>query len=258
MSLLGQLALSPDDIQNVRIIIKHHLEDYPIDFPGWSGLVRRTASKYGLPDPLQYLLYPWRPERWSRHCKEVIFDFWDKKLKEAANEQQSEGMSLELFVTANLNIREPHRLWVAAGRTSSEVTKASVVNWMLMGVFLTRQKLYKYKKVNSPICIYCDPSNEKEEDLYHLLLFCTAFNEIRIPYLKKLQTENEHLSKYNNNLKIMTISILDPESSFLPEEISNNWKNLEETYKLSRNYVFNIFKKRKTLTEKLDNQKQTG
>ena len=73
--------------------------------------------------------------------------------------------------------------------------------------------------------------------------------------MTKLLAENEHVSKYDNNHKIMTISILDPESNFLPEEITSNWKNLEETYKLARDFVFNMFKKRKTLTEKFDEQK---
>ena len=118
-------------------------------------MIRRTASKYGLPDPLQYLENPWRPDKWRSHCKEIIFDHWDKKLKEAAKEQQNQGQSLELFDISGLTIQKPHRLWEAAGRTSAEVTKACVVNWMLMGVFLIRDKLYKFKKVNSSICIFC-------------------------------------------------------------------------------------------------------
>ena len=250
MGLLGQLALSPDNLQSVTIIIKDHLTEYPMDFPGWSGLARRTAAKYGLPDPLQYLEYPWRPDRWREHCKEIIFAHWETILKDDAKERPS----LELFDVNDLSISKPHRLWEAAGRTSAEVTKACIVNWMLMGVFLTRDQLFKYKKVQSPNCNCCDPeqSSNIEETLFHHLLFCHAFTNIRKPYMERLTANNPNLIKSMDNQKIITISILDPESKLLPNEIRENWHDKEEAYRTARDFVFNLFKKRKLLTDEFD------
>ena len=54
LGLLGQLALCDEEAQNIKGIIEHSLSFYGIKFNGWSGLVRRTCLKYGLPDPLQY------------------------------------------------------------------------------------------------------------------------------------------------------------------------------------------------------------
>ena len=209
MGLLGQLALSPDNLQSVTIIIKDHLMEYPLDFPGWSGLAPRTAAKYGLPDPLQYLQYPWRPDRWREHCKKSIFAYWEILLKEDAKERDS----LELFDVSDLSISRPHRLWEAAGIISAEVTKSWVVNWILMGVYLTCDKLFKYKKVNSPNCVCCDPdhSSNNEETLYHHLLICTAFRHIREPFMTKLLENNNMIDKSMDKHKIITIAILDPE-----------------------------------------------
>ena len=85
-----------------------------------------------------------------------------------------------------------------------------------MGVFLTRDKLYKFKKVDSPICIFCQTDKTQIEDsLYHFLHVCTAFKNIRVPFLKDFEAENDGMKKIAGNQKLMTIAILDPESNFL-------------------------------------------
>ena len=56
MGLLGQLALCQDNDQNVRKVISHDLTFFDDKFGGWSGLVRKTAALYNLPDPLIYML----------------------------------------------------------------------------------------------------------------------------------------------------------------------------------------------------------
>ena len=39
------------------------------------------------------------------------------------------------------------------------------------------------------------------------------------------------------------ISILDPESSLLPDEIIYNWESSTGIYAISRDYVYNVHKK---------------
>ena len=64
LGLLGQLGgLCDNEAQNIRNIIEHTLSFDDVSFKGWSSLVRKTCLKYGLPDPLAYLKYPWRPAR---------------------------------------------------------------------------------------------------------------------------------------------------------------------------------------------------
>ena len=64
LSPLGQMAMADEKIQNVLHLINHNLAFFDGGFAGWSGLVRRTADKYGLRDPLLYLQHPWRPDIW--------------------------------------------------------------------------------------------------------------------------------------------------------------------------------------------------
>ena len=72
VSLFGQLAVCPDDIQKIRNIIEGNLTYYSVNFHGWRALVRKVCLRYNLPDPLLYMQHPWRPDRWRKHCKETI------------------------------------------------------------------------------------------------------------------------------------------------------------------------------------------
>jgi hypothetical protein len=46
-----------------------------------------------------------------------------------------------------------------------------------------------------------------------------------------------------NNEAALLISILDPESFLLPEEIRYNWESSKEMHALSRDYFSNVHKK---------------
>ena len=52
LRLAGQLAICDRDLQSVSDILENNLSEEDIDFPGWSGLARRTTTIYDLPDSL--------------------------------------------------------------------------------------------------------------------------------------------------------------------------------------------------------------
>ena len=90
LGVFGQLAICGDDMQNIRKVIQNSLTFYDISFNGWSALVRKTCLRYDLPDPLQIMMYPWRPDRWRMYCKEKIILFWESLLrKKSCNLQTS-------------------------------------------------------------------------------------------------------------------------------------------------------------------------
>ena len=142
------------DLQNITDIIKNNLEDYDVNFLGWSGLVRRTFLKYSIPaDPLQYLQYPWLPDRWRRHCKEIVVRFWDDKLREEVStsrsslkEDESSKSSLKYLDVTDLSTDKIHPVYRAAGLDSLNVTKSTVVMWFLLGVFHCKSLENKMKK----------------------------------------------------------------------------------------------------------------
>ena len=146
LRLLGQLAMCDTDTQTVRAVIENTLTFYGINFSGWSGLVRHNCMQYNLPDPLQYLQYPWRADRWRSHCKRVVESNWNDKLIAIVQDTPS----LCYMDTNYVSTTVPMRLWQLAGLCSDSVRTATIVNWMVMGVYFTQELLHKMKKIRSP------------------------------------------------------------------------------------------------------------
>ena len=247
MGLLGQLAMCDDEKQNVRFVIQHNLSFYDGNFGGWSGLARSIAQEYGLPDPLQYLQYPWRPDRWRSHCQQVIGNHWEKKLK-AEQAPKSSSCYLDLD---SMSTTTPMRIWQQAGLNSAAAKEATVVSWMYCGVFFTREFLYNIKKVKSPQCVCeCDVF----ETLAHFLLHCKMYDSIREEYIPKYVENNPNIVELVNDENLLLISILDPISSKLPTSVTKNWTSIKSIYEISRKFCYRMYLKREKIYNEWDNK----
>jgi hypothetical protein len=249
LGLLGQLAMCDQEAQNIRAIIEHTLTFYGVNFSGWSGLVRRTCLFYSLPDPLLYLEHPWRADRWRNHCKKVVIDYWGKKLISIVEETPS----LEYIDTSVASLSIPMRGWQLAGLSSAKVREATIVNWMLMGTYFTRELQFKMKKSDSPFCLGC--GNGTIENLTHFILHCQYYNQIREDYLPKLILLNNQIGEIISSDYTMILLILDPLSSKLPEKFVQNWSSANKAYELSRSFCFNMHEKREKLTKECEKLK---
>ena len=109
------------------------------------------------------------------------------------------------------------RVWQMAGLCSHSVRQTTVVNWMLLGVYFTREFLYKMKKVKSPECLGC--SNQTNETLKHILLHCEHYKNIQEEYLPKYILNNKHISETLSDEDLVIQFILDPLSSNLHETV---------------------------------------
>ena len=179
-------------------------------------------------------------DRWRAHCKKVVEDYWDKELIQAA-----ETTTLKYLDTDYASTRIPMRIWQMAGLCSDSVKQTTIVNWMLLGVYFTRELLHKMKKSKSAICLGCDDQNI--ENLNHLILHCSYYNDIREAYLPKFFSQNKNISKLLNNEDLIILSILDPLSSKLPESVVRNWLSPKQVYKFSRQFCYNLHRKREKL-----------
>ena len=246
LGLLGQLALCDGDDQNIRNVIIHDLAFFDENFAGWSGLVRKTTKKYGLPDPLQYFDHPWRPDRWRSNCRKVICEYWDKKLRSEAEEKSSSKYA----DVSSLSTQTPMRIFQQAGINSQTSKEATVVAWLYCGTYFTRELLFNMKKTSSPICA-CKQTNS--ENISHFLLYCQLYDNIRQQYIPKFLQLNTRISEILNDENKLIISILDPLSSKLPEEITANWSSIKEVYDLTRKFCFRMHTKREKIYKELDN-----
>ena len=97
------------------------------------------------------------------------------------------------------------------------------------------------KIIKSNLCTAC-PTNSIGS-LEHYLLYCQFTSDIRENFLPKFILSNSKISSLLNNEVALIISILDPESSLLPEDIRLNWESSSKIYAISRDYVYNVHRK---------------
>ena len=204
LGLLGQSVMCVQELQNIRTVMEHSLKFNGVNFPGWSGLVRRKCLKYGLPDPLQYLQHPWRADRWRLHCKRAVQDYWETQLNQTVKTSET----LQYVDTEAASLSIPMRGWQLAGLCSVKVRQATIVNWMLLGVYFTRQLLFKMKKVESDKCFGCEENDR--EHLEHFLIHCPFYQNIGEEYLPQLVLFNPNISSIFDDEQQAILLILDP------------------------------------------------
>ena len=250
VGLLGQVAQCPRDLQAVTDIVEENLARYDIDFPGWTGVVRKTATTYGLDDPLELLQQPWRADRWRQHCKKVITEYWVKVLHESCQSYTS----LDLFDVSRLLLEAPHPIWVAAGRDSYSTSQAVYQLWLLLGVYNTQERLARMKKVKSADCVLCPDVGDSPmiEDRVHFLLSCPALAETRDNFMSQLGDLSPVVVKYRDETTTFLLSLLDPLSPMLPQELRSSWSSDTDIYKWSRKFCYAMHKKRTKLIESVN------
>ena len=243
LGVFGQLAICDDEKQEIRKVMKNSLTFYDINFTGWSGLVRKTCLKYDLPDPLQVMLHPWRPDRWREYCKQKIIIFWENYLKSnLVNSEQAVLIDVE-----KLSLSKPMQLWDQAGLDSLDVRKTTISSWMLMGIYQTKEKLKDMKLSKSAQCPGC---SNLSESLEHIIFHCSFYQKIRETYLPKFLNMNTKLVSVLQSKFLTLLSILDPGSSKLPHEVRDSWTCLKSAYANSRNFCYDVHMKRTKLLEK--------
>ena len=97
------------------------------------------------------------------------------------------------------------------------------------------------KKIKSNICSACHLN--AVGSLEHYLLYCPFVEEIRQKFVPKLFLSNPKVSSLLQNEAALMVTILDPESTVLPDDIRCNWDSSANIYALSRDYVYNVHNK---------------
>ena len=243
LRLLGQLAICDRDQQAVSDILENNLGEQDISFAGWSGLARKTTSLYGLPDPLELFQNPWASDRWSEFAKAAVIKYWTTLLQNSA----STYSSLNMLDTSRLNLLSPHPIWIAAGSNPVSVMKATVVTWLLLNTYKTGEKLYKMRKVRSPECVLCQ---NPVEDQVHFTLKCPVLFPIRSQYINEFIELCPNLVKHTTDEQAFLLCLLDPFSPLVPSEVRETWTDKDQVYKTSRNFFYDLHKKREKLNEK--------
>ena len=142
------------------------------------------------------------------------------------------------------------RGWQLAILNSVSVRQATIVNWMLLGVYFTCELLYKMKKTRKNKCLACNEN--QTENIAHFLLYCEYYQPIREEYLPKLVTSNKNISCILNKEEKLILTILDQISSKLPKSIIQGWDSVNSAYSISGKFCADMHKKREKYYNDMD------
>ena len=109
--------------------------------------------------------------------------------------------------------------------------------------------MHKMKKIKSPSCA-CD--NTTTENLAHFLLHCDLYGTIREQYIPHYIQLNQNVLQILEDETLVLISILDPLSSKLPIQVTENWLSVNSVYELSRKFIYRMHLKREKIYSELD------
>ena len=109
------------------------------------------------------------------------------------------------------------------------------------------------KKANTDNCLGCGLG--VTENLGHFLLHCVLYTNIREEYLPKFYEINRNISLTFENENQILICILDPVSSQLPDEVIKGWTSVSRAYELSRQFWYDMHRKREKYYKDLDEVK---
>ena len=144
----------------------------------WFHQVRDLCLQYQLPHPLTLLSSPvqYSKEAFKKLAKKHVTNYWEQKLREEA----SLLTSLRFFKPHFMTISSPHPIFLSAGSSPYEVTKAGVQALFLSGRYRTELLCRFWSKNPHGYCLGPNcTGKEILEDEEHILLYCSSLAATR-------------------------------------------------------------------------------
>jgi hypothetical protein len=107
---------------------------------------------------------------------------------------------------------------------------------------------------NARICgqlAICD-RDQHAVSTYILPWECPVLFTIRSQYINEFIEFCPNLVKYTTDERVFLLSLLDPFSPLVPAEVKEAWTEDDQVYKTSRNFFYDLHKKREKLDEKTE------
>ena len=152
-----------------------------------------------------------------------------------------------------MSLLRPHPLYTSCGENSYEVSKCIIQARLLSGRYRSDKLLSHFDKSSDHRCRLC---LSETGDIEHLLVNCSALSEVRTTQFQAMNSRNE-ISQFSVDIILTTWEksvndfvqlLLD--CSVIPEVIraTQNGQNvMQEIFKFSRTWCFNIHAKRMKL-----------
>lgn len=143
--------------------------------------VRLVLDKYSLPSPEDFMRRPQSKPIWKTMVKHAVDEFWYNTWDADCRTKPT----LQHLRIQSTPTRTPHVVWASVPNTTHDVQQAEVKVRLLTDTYMLQYHKGKFNQYSvSQTCVLC---NEKTEDRQHFILECSKLNEVRKPFLSRLE-----------------------------------------------------------------------
>ena len=144
-------------------------------------MIKKNLYKYGLQSPYELLENPPTKYVWKRAVNEKLVKYWKERLASEALKKTS----LQFWNHNNIQYNVCSQVWACAGRDTVSVHKANIHVKLLSGTYILQKNKAKFNQYEvSSLCPLC---GVESEDIVHFMLTCEKLEEVRQPFITKLQ-----------------------------------------------------------------------
>ena len=140
----------------------------------WFQQVSDLCSQYGLPSPLQLLDNPVPKEKFRKHVKTKVTEYWQALLRVEAGPLRS----LQYFKPELYSLSRAHYMWTTAASNPFECSKSTILARMTSGRYRT-EALCRHWSTNRGGHCRAPSCQQTPGTLEHLLVVCPALEAVR-------------------------------------------------------------------------------
>ena len=174
MSNFGMIARNPGSI--LHRLANEFFSRPPSSNRSWFSQVRDICLMYQLPHPIA-IMSSSVSKTYKTLTKKSILSYWESRLRLDVESLPS----LKYFNANFMSLKSPHPLWVSAGSSSDEVSKAIIQAQMLSGRYRTELLCSHWSGNSQGFCLtpQCK-ENHIVEDIEHILAWCSSLEPSRL------------------------------------------------------------------------------
>jgi len=204
------------------------------DSISWINQSKKLLRQYNLPSIFALLNSTPSKAEWKTTVKKAVMEFWEKELKEAAQNKSS----LQYLNLNKCSLRKVHPVWGSNLTDPLAIQRATVKAQLLV----MRYPLTAYSVSGKRKSLLCPLCHQEPETVPHFLLFCPSLSPSRQPWITPIL---DHLRKLQLCLTSLVSFILDPPTT--------NPQVAMELENITRNYCYRLHRQRQYL---LDEKRQ--
>jgi hypothetical protein len=243
LSLFMNIIWSPESVE--FDILRRQLAMSTDRRSSFTLIVREIIDKLKLPNINYLMANPPTKRTWKSLVKKAVATYWKEKW-----ETERQGKTSLTYLKLQENpTNQPHNIWQSIKNRPHEVRRAEIKGRLVTGTYILQGDRAKFN--NNPVSAICPLCNLENESLYHFAVKCPQLQEVRQPFMDKLEgmINGHQVNGYQNIIdrNLMLQLLLDCTHDDISMAIKPNKELYRNIERCSQKLLYSIHQKRLTI-----------